>query len=67
MPNKFVHLHVHSHYSLLDGACKLDDLCKRTKELGMDTIAVTDHGNLFGAVEFYTTAKIAGRETDSRV
>jgi DNA polymerase-3 subunit alpha len=58
--NKFVHLHIHSHYSLLDGACKLDELCNRTKELGMDTIAVTDHGNLFGAVEFYTTAKSMG-------
>jgi DNA polymerase-3 subunit alpha len=58
--NSFVHLHLHSHYSLLDGACKIDDLCKRVKELGMDTVAVTDHGNLFGAVEFYTTAKSAG-------
>ncbi len=46
MPNKFVHLHTHSHYSLLDGLAKIDDLVARVKELGMDAIAVTDHGNL---------------------
>ncbi|NLE30467.1 MAG: PHP domain-containing protein, partial [Phycisphaerae bacterium] len=44
----------------MDGACKIDELCKRIKELGMDTVALTDHGNLFGAVEFYTTARSAG-------
>ena len=53
----FTHLHVHSHYSLLDGLAKIDELLDRTKELGMDSIALTDHGNLYGAVEFYKKAK----------
>ena len=56
----FVHLHVHSEYSLLDGACHLDDLCQRAVELGQPAIALTDHGNLFGAVDFYKAAKDAG-------
>lgn len=57
---KFVHLHTHSHYSLLDGLAKVNQLVKRTKELGMDSIALTDHGNLYGAVEFYKAAKKEG-------
>ncbi len=57
MLNKgFTHLHLHSQYSLLDGAISLDGLLKRCKQLGMDAVAVTDHGNMFGAVEFYTKA-----------
>ena len=52
----FTHLHVHTEYSLLDGASRIDDLVKRTKELGMDSIAITDHGNMFGAIEFYKEA-----------
>ena len=56
----FVHLHLHSEYSLLDGGNKLDALLDRVKDLGMDAVAVTDHGNLFGAFEFYTKAKSAG-------
>jgi DNA polymerase III subunit alpha len=56
----FVHLHVHSHYSLLDGACRLDKLTERAAELGMTHLAVTDHGNLFGAAEFSKAAKAAG-------
>jgi len=56
----FVHLHVHSHYSLLDGAIRIRDLVRTVPELGMDAVALTDHGNLFGAVEFYTAAKSAG-------
>ena len=56
----FVHLHCHSHYSLLDGASPIDGLVKRTKELGMNSLALTDHGNLHGALEFYKTAKSAG-------
>ncbi|MFZ0034498.1 MAG: DNA polymerase III subunit alpha [Sedimentisphaerales bacterium] len=52
----FTHLHLHSHYSLLDGAISLDELLKRCKQLEMDAVAVTDHGNMFGAVEFYTKA-----------
>jgi DNA polymerase-3 subunit alpha len=55
----FTHLHLHSQYSLLDGAISFDRLLKRCKELQMETIAVTDHGNMFGAVEFYTKAKAA--------
>jgi DNA polymerase-3 subunit alpha len=58
--SKFVHLHTHSHYSLLDGLAKIDELVARTKELGMEAIALTDHGNLYGAVEFYKKAKAAG-------
>ncbi len=57
---QFVHLHVHSIYSLLDGACKLEHLCKKAKELGMPALAVTDHGNMFGAIKFYKTAKRYG-------
>ncbi|MGB2808789.1 MAG: DNA polymerase III subunit alpha [Sedimentisphaerales bacterium] len=55
----FTHLHLHSQYSLLDGAIAFDKLLKRCKKLKMDTIAVTDHGNMFGAVEFYTKAVAA--------
>ena len=58
--HRFVHLHLHSEYSLLDGANRLDRLIERVKELGMDAVAVTDHGNLHGAVEFYVKAKAAG-------
>jgi len=57
---KFVHLHTHSHYSLLDGLAKIDDLVTRARELGMDAIALTDHGVLYGAVEFYKKARSAG-------
>ena len=49
---KFVHLHVHSEYSLLDGMCRVKDLPKRAKELGMDAIAITDHGVMFRKCEF---------------
>ena len=53
----FTHLHVHSEYSLLDGMSKLEPLVKRAKEMGQDALAVTDHGALYGAIEFYETAK----------
>jgi DNA polymerase-3 subunit alpha len=53
----FTHLHLHSQYSLLDGAISLDELLKRCKQLEMDAVAVTDHGNMFGAIEFYTKAQ----------
>src|SRR5690349_10101893 len=56
---KFTHLHNHSHYSLLDGLSKIDDMIARTKELGMEAIAITDHGNLYGSIEFYQKAKKA--------
>lgn len=58
--SKFVHLHTHSHYSLLDGLSKIGPLVNRAKELGMDALAITDHGNLYGAVEFYKKAKKEG-------
>ncbi|MGC4112449.1 MAG: DNA polymerase III subunit alpha [Nocardioides sp.] len=56
----FVHLHVHTEYSMLDGAARLDDLFRRTSELGMHSIAMTDHGNVFGAYDFYRKASAAG-------
>jgi len=58
--SKFTHLHVHSHYSLLDGLSKIDELLDYTKELGMDSIAITDHGAIYGAVEFFKKAKKKG-------
>ena len=60
MPPEFVHLHTHTAYSLLDGAIRLDDLMTRAAELGMDTVTITDHGNMFGAVNFYQKAVKAG-------
>ena len=56
----FVHLHVHSEYSLLDGACRIPDLIARVKDLGQTAVAVTDHGVMYGAVDFYKAAKAAG-------
>src|SRR5712691_6335002 len=56
----FVHLHCHSHYSLLDGASRIPELVARANELGMNAIALTDHGNLYGAIEFYQECKAAG-------
>ena len=56
----FVHLHVHTEYSLLDGACRIDDLVKAAREQGAEALAITDHGNLYGAVEFYSAASEAG-------
>lgn len=57
--NRFVHLHCHTHFSLLDGANHIRPLIQRTKELGMDSLAMTDHGNMFATVEFYSTARKA--------
>ncbi len=56
----FVHLHVHTDYSLLDGACRIDRLMERTSALGMKALALTDHGSLFGAIEFYNAANKHG-------
>ena len=53
MPKPFVHLHLHTQYSLLDGAIKHIPLFERAKALGMPAVAQTDHGNLFGSIEFY--------------
>jgi DNA polymerase-3 subunit alpha len=55
--SEFTHLHVHTQYSLLDGAIRVKDLFTRVHELGMNTVAVTDHGNMFGAIDLYTEAK----------
>jgi len=61
MPGKsFVHLHVHSTYSLLDGACRISDLVETTRRLGMTSLALTDHGNMHGALEFYWTCEKEG-------
>lgn len=56
----FVHLHLHSEYSLLDGACRIEELVLRVKELGQTAAAVTDHGNMFAAVEFYNACRAEG-------
>ncbi len=56
----FTHLHVHTEYSLLDGMCRITQLVKQAKELGMDSLAITDHGALYGAIEFYVAAKEVG-------
>ena len=59
MPD-FVHLHVHTEYSLLDGACRIDRLVKRSAELGQKAVAITDHGVMYGVMDFYRAAKKAG-------
>ena len=56
----FAHLHVHSEYSLLDGMCRIPELVARTKEMGMDSLALTDHGVMYGAIQFYLAAREAG-------
>lgn len=56
----FTHLHVHTEYSLLDGSCKIKELVARAKELGMDSMAVTDHGVMYGVIDFYRAAREAG-------
>ncbi|WP_394850293.1 DNA polymerase III subunit alpha [Pendulispora brunnea] len=60
MSDEFVHLHVHTQYSMLDGAVKVKDLVKRVAGAGMKAVAITDHGNMFGAISFYKAAKDAG-------
>ena len=57
---KFTHLHVHTQYSLLDGSAKIKELVPRAKELGMDALAITDHGAMYGVIEFYKTCKANG-------
>ncbi|MDQ3591513.1 MAG: PHP domain-containing protein, partial [Actinomycetota bacterium] len=58
--SSFVHLHVHTEYSMLDGAARLPELFARVAELGMPAIAMTDHGNVFGAYDFFRQATLAG-------
>ncbi|MBD3161108.1 MAG: DNA polymerase III subunit alpha [Candidatus Eisenbacteria bacterium] len=60
MGSTFVHLHNHCQYSLLDGACRIDEMIGRAREMGMPALALTDHGNLFGAIEFYRSARRQG-------
>ena len=60
IPPEFVHLHVHSQYSLLDGAIRSDDLLQRATDFGMKSVALTDHGTMFGTIEFYKKATKAG-------
>jgi DNA polymerase-3 subunit alpha len=60
MEPQFVHLHTHSHYSLLDGLSKVPDLVKRAHELGMPALALTDHGSMYGAIEFFKECKKVG-------
>ena len=56
----FAHLHVHSEYSLLDGACRIEGLVERARELGQTAVAITDHGVMYGVVDFYKAAEKAG-------
>lgn len=56
----FAHLHVHTEYSLLDGSNKIKEYVARVKELGMNSAAITDHGVMFGVIDFYRAAKAAG-------
>ena len=60
MTEPFVHLHLHTHYSLLDGATRIEALIERCKQFDMPAVAITDHGNMFGAIELYTAACRAG-------
>ena len=55
--SNFVHLHIHSEFSLLDGANRIKDIPVIAKELGMNAIAITDHGNMFGVIDFYKACK----------
>ena len=54
---KFAHLHLHTHYSLLDGLGKIPEILDKAKEYGMESVAITDHGVMYGAIEFYKEAK----------
>ena len=56
----FVHLHVHTEYSLLDGACRIRDLPARIREMGQTAVAITDHGVMYGAIDFYRACKAEG-------
>ena len=56
----FTHLHVHTEYSLLDGSNKIKELIARVKELGMDSVAITDHGVMYGVIDFYKEAQKQG-------
>ena len=57
MTTPFVHLHLHTSYSLLDGACRIEPLMEAIQKHGQTAVAMTDHGNMYGTVEFYTAAR----------
>lgn len=59
----FTHLHVHTEYSLLDGSSKIRELTARAKELGMDSMAITDHGVMYGVIDFYRAGQGSGDQT----
>jgi len=67
MKGNFVHLHLHTEYSLLDGVGKIDEYLDRAKELDMKAMAITDHGNMFGAVEFYQKAIKKGINSNKQI
>ena len=58
--SEFIHLHLHTQYSLLDGACRIPELLNLANQYKMDSLAITDHGNMFGAIDFYLEAQKAG-------
>ena len=62
----FVHLHVHTEYSLLDGACRIPLLVKRVKELGQSAVAITDHGVMYGVVDFYKACRESSPSSAAR-
>ena len=61
----FAHLHVHTEYSLLDGSNKIKECVARVKELGMNSVAITDHGVMYGVIDFYRAARAAGIKPSS--
>ena len=63
----FVHLHLHSEYSLLDGACRIEELMDRAVELEMPALAITEHGNMFSSIIFHDQARKRGHQPDSRM
>ena len=63
----FVHLHLHTEFSLLDGACRINKLVKRVKELGQEAVAITDHGVMYGVIDFYKACKAEGIKPSSAV
>ena len=63
----FVHLHLHTEFSLLDGACRIKQLAKRVKELGQSAVAITDHGVMYGAVDFLPGLSGGGDQTHHRL
>ena len=60
MNQPFTHLHLHTEFSMLDGSSKISELVRRTKELGMDSVAITDHGVMYGVIDFYKACKKEG-------